>query len=207
MIRTIFFDFGNVLGFFDHLRAMRPLAMHSPRDPVTLEKIIYGGPEEDAYERGKLTTAAFTDFAMRAGQFTTTREAFLFHFADIFTPNPDVCELIPALTKRYRLVLASNTNEAHYAKYSVMFEAELSHFAARGPSHLVGYRKPQPDYFRVLQAMADAAPGECLFVDDLPVNIAAAEATVGWQGLLYRPGDRLRDRLRDFGIEIESSIA
>lgn len=202
MIRTLFFDFGNVLGFFDHLRAMRPLAAHSTLDPVTLEKKIYGGPEEDAYERGKLTTDEFTDFAMRAGGFTATREAFLFHFADIFSPNPDVCDLIPALGKHYRLVLASNTNEAHYAKYAVMFERELSHFAARCPSHWVGYRKPQAEYFHACQAVADAAPHECLFIDDLPLNIAAAEATVGWRGLLYRRGDRLRERLAECGLDV-----
>lgn len=201
-MKTIFFDFGNVIGFFDHMKAMRPLAERSSLEAGALEKIIYGGPEEDAYERGKLTTEEFVDFAMRAGQFDVSREQFLFHFADIFSPNPDVGELIPILAPRYRLVLASNTNDAHYRRYCQMFEAELSHFEARCPSHLIGFRKPQSGYFHACQEVALADPSECLFVDDLPVNIAAAEATMGWKGLLYRRGDTLRNRLAEFGISV-----
>jgi glucose-1-phosphatase len=202
VIKTIFLDFGNVIGFFDHNRAVGPLAEHSPFDAVTLEKMIYGGPEEDAYERGKLSTEEFVDFAMKAGQFTVSRATFLHHFADIFTPNPDVCELIPLLAKHYRLVLASNTNEAHYLKYSTMFERELSVFSALCPSHIVGHRKPHPDYYVACQQHAAAQPSECLFVDDIAKNIDAAVSSVGWQGLLYRKGNTLRQRLNQFGIAV-----
>lgn len=199
-MKTIFFDFGNVIGFFNHMKAMQPLSERSSLDALQLEKIIYGGPEEDAYERGVMSTDAFVDFAMSVGKFDVTREQFLFHFADIFTPNPDVCDLIPQLAKRYRLVLASNTNEAHYHRYSHMFASELSHFAARCPSHWVGYRKPQSEYFHACQKSAEAEPRDCLFVDDLPVNISAAEATFGWKGLLYRRGDSLQKRLAEYGV-------
>lgn len=81
-MKTIFFDFGNVIGFFNHMKAMQPLSQRSSLDAMQLEKIIYGGPEEDAYERGQMSTDAFVDFAMAVGKFDVSRDQFLFHFAD-----------------------------------------------------------------------------------------------------------------------------
>lgn len=201
-MKTIFFDFGNVIGHFDHMRAVSQMAPYTPIPPVQLEKILYGGPEEDAYEAGRISTAQYVEFALRAGQLDLPPERFLHFFADIFTPNPDVCDLIPALAKNYRLVLASNTNDAHYRTYCLMFERELTHFAARGPSHEVGYRKPRPEYYRALHELAGADAKECLFVDDLIRNTDAATQTVGWNCLLYRPGDKLAEKLRAFGVEV-----
>ena len=201
-MKTIFFDFGNVIGHFDHFRAVSQMAPFTPIAPIALEKILYGGPEEDAYEAGRISTAEYVKFALRAGQIDLPPERFLHFFADIFTPNPDVCDLIPVLAKRYRLVLASNTNDAHYRKYSVQFERELSYFSVRCPSHEIGFRKPHPDYFVATHREANAEPYECLFVDDIVHNTAAAEQSVGWKGLLYRPGDILADKLRAFGVEV-----
>ena len=202
-MKTIFFDFGNVIGDFDHMRAVSQMAPYTPIPPVELEKILYGGPEETAYEKGEISTAEYVKFALKAGKLDLPAERFLQFFADIFSPNPDVCDLIQVLANRYRLVLASNTNDAHYHKYSLMFERELSYFSARCPSHEIGFRKPEEGYFVATNRSAEASPDECLFVDDLIRNILAAEQTVGWKGLLYRPGDRLAEKLREFGVKVD----
>lgn len=201
-MKTIFLDFGNVIGHFDHMRAVSQMAPYTPIPPVQLEKILYGGPEEDAYEAGRISTEEYVEFALRAGQLDLSPELFLAFFADIFSPNPDVCDLIPQLSKRYRLVLASNTNEAHYRRYTAMFKHELSYFSMLCPSHVVGSRKPRPEYFSEVHRAAEADPKDCLFIDDLEKNTSAAERTVGWKGLLYRPGDRLSERLKVFGVEV-----
>ncbi|MEO2087982.1 MAG: HAD-IA family hydrolase, partial [Gemmataceae bacterium] len=120
---------------------------------------------------------------------------------DIFTPNPEVCDLIPKLKKHHRLVLASNTNDAHYRKYCDQFADVLTHFDERCPSHLVGHRKPHREYFEHCQQHADAAPHECLFIDDYPSNIEAAKA-FGWNCVSYRPDESLADRLRDMGVQL-----
>ena len=201
-MKTILLDFGNVIGYFDHMRAISQLAPYTPIPPVELEQILYGGPEEDAYEAGRIGTAEYVEFALRAGNINLSPERFLASFADIFTPNPDVCDLIPRLAKRYRLVLASNTNEAHYRRYSDQFARELSHFSALCPSHEIGYRKPHAEYFEIVHRVAEADPLDCLFIDDLEKNTSAAERSVGWKGLLYRPGDRLVERLKAIAIEV-----
>ena len=41
MIKTILFDFGNVLAFFDHQRAVRQLLPYTDRTAEELVKLIY----------------------------------------------------------------------------------------------------------------------------------------------------------------------
>ena len=47
-IRTVIFDFGNVIAFFDHGRAVARLARHTDVPAVELALVLYGGAIEDA---------------------------------------------------------------------------------------------------------------------------------------------------------------
>jgi putative hydrolase of the HAD superfamily len=201
-MKTILLDFGNVIGFFDHMKAVESLSRYSPIPADQLERLLYGGPEEDAYESGKISTDQYVDFAMSAGRFTCSRQTFLDHFAEIFTPNPEICRIIPELARNYRLVLASNTNDAHYRKYCRQFARELEYFSARCPSHEIGTRKPKEAYYRATHVAVNAEPHECLFLDDLERNTRAAEASVGWKTLVYQPGQGILRQLRELGIAI-----
>lgn len=49
----------------------------------------------------------------------------------------------------------------------------------------VGLHKPEPEIFRLAAERVGAAPGECVFVDDLRENCAGAEA-VGMTAVLHR---------------------
>ena len=201
MIRTIIFDFGNVVAFFDHGRALRQLARFTDMDPVELGLVLYGSPIEDAYERGAVSTAEYVREAKLNGRLTCTDDEFLAAFVDIFWPNPEVIDLIPRLKPRYRLMLASNTNDAHFTKFTRQFPDALGHLDHLGTSHRAGARKPEPAYFANVHRFAAAEPSECLFVDDLPVNVEAAER-FGWQGVVYRPDGSLPAALRARGVDI-----
>ena len=77
----------------------------------------------------------------------------------------------------------------------------LAHFDHLATSHLAGARKPEPGFLAHVQRFAHAAPAECLFVDDLPVNVEAAQR-FGWEGIVYRPDGALGEKLRAAGVEI-----
>ena len=158
MIRTIFFDFGNVLAFFDHSRAIRQFVRFTDMDPVELGLQLYGGPLEDDYEIGRLTTAEYAREAILNGRLSCTAEQFLECFVDIFWANPEVSNLIPKLKPRYRLVLASNTNDAHFTRYTKQFADVLGHFDYLVASHRVGARKPHEEFFTAAKAHANAEP-------------------------------------------------
>lgn len=200
-MRTIVFDFGNVVAFFDHGRAIARLARYTDVPPAELMLQLYGSPIEDRYERGKLSTAEYVRLAKLNGRLTCTDDEFLSAFVDIFWRNDAVCELIPRLKPRYRLLLASNTNDAHYRKFAEQFADVLGHFDHLCTSHVGGCRKPEPEFFAYCQRYAGAEPGECAFADDLPANVEAAR-THGWRGIAYRPGDDLAALLKAEGVQV-----
>jgi putative hydrolase of the HAD superfamily len=199
-VKTIFFDFGNVIGFFDHTRAIERLAAHTDLSPAEIDAAVYHRDSHTAYESGQLSTDEFVRRAIEVGKLRCSPGEFERMFADIFWRNDDVCDLLPGLAKNYRLVLASNTCDAHYRALCTQFAPELAHFRARGASHEAGARKPHPAFYAYCQALADAPPGECLFVDDLEANVLAGRAH-GWHAVRYPPGARLRDVLTPFGIQ------
>jgi putative hydrolase of the HAD superfamily len=202
MIRTIFFDFGNVVAFFDHQRAVDRLAAFTDMPGVELALALYGGPIADDYECGHLSTEEYVREALLNGRLGCTPEQFLDCYTDIFWPNPEVIELIPRLKPRYRVVLASNTNDAHYRRYTADFADVLAHFSQLVPSHHARARKPHPEFFAYAHQFAQAEPGECLFLDDLPVNVETAER-FGWKGLVYRNDGMLAEKLTALGVEID----
>ncbi len=201
-MKTIFFDFGNVIGFFDHNRAIEKLAAHTHLTPEELDAAVYHRDTHNAYESGHLSTDEFVRRAIELGKLRCSAAEFEQMFADIFWRNDDVCDLIPTLARRHRLVLASNTCDAHYRALCTQFEPELSHFAARAASHEAGARKPHPAFYAYCQTLAAADPGECLFVDDLPANIAAGEAH-GWRTAWYPAGAKLREVLAPHGVQFD----
>lgn len=201
-MKTIVFDFGNVLAFFDHQRAVDKLARFTDRRPAELMLELYGGALESDYEIGAIATAEYVRLGKLNGRLACTDDEFLAAFVDIFWRNDEVCDLIPRLKPRYRLVLASNTNDAHYRHYTGQFADALRHFDHLCPSHRAGCRKPHAEYFAHCQRFVAAPPGECLFVDDLPANIEAARRH-GWAGICYQKPGTLADQLRAAGVEID----
>src|SRR6476469_8767823 len=120
-MRTIVFDFGNVLAFFDHGRAVARLARFTDRPPAELMLELYGGALESDYEIGRLSTEEYVRLGKLNGRLTCSDDKFLVAFVDIFWRNDELCDLIPRLKPRYRLLLASNTNDAHYRHYTREF--------------------------------------------------------------------------------------
>src|SRR5262245_10628012 len=148
MIRTLLFDFGNVVAFFDHDRAIRRLLGHTHRTAEDLWQLVYQDDLAYRYECGEVTTDELFAVARDKGGLRCSRAEFVNAFCDIFWPNPPMADLIPRLKAHgYRLVLASNTNEAHYEHYREQFKDLLAHFDAIAVSHEARARKPDARFF------------------------------------------------------------
>ncbi|HEY7329824.1 MAG TPA: HAD family phosphatase [Gemmataceae bacterium] len=205
-IKTIVFDFGNVLGFFSHRKAAEQLAQFSPlsADDI-LDRYLLDRELEDEFESGRMRLPEFRA-RVRQGCHVTCSDAELdWAIADMFTPNDDVCSLVPALKPRYRLVLLSNTNELHALHFRRQFADTLAHFDSLVLSHEVGLRKPCPDIYAHCHSIAGSTPRQCLFIDDLQANVEAARAC-GWKGIVYHRGLDLCRELRQLGIEPAHSL-
>jgi HAD superfamily hydrolase (TIGR01509 family) len=198
---TLVFDFGNVLGFFSHRKAAEQLAVYSPLSAADILRHYLDPLLEDEFESGRMSLPAFRERVRQRCHVTCDDAQLDLAIADMFTPNEEVCALIPALKRRYRLLLLSNTNELHALHFRRQFADTLAHFDALVLSHEVGLRKPCPDIYVRCQTLANAAPHQCVFIDDLPANIEAARAC-GWRGIVYRRGLDLRRELCEIGVEV-----
>ena len=95
MIRTLIFDFGNVVGFFDHWQVTRRLAAHGEVAAEELHAFLFGGPLEDDYEAGRISSAEFLRHVREKARLRCSEEVLVTSYTDIFWPNPDVCGLLP----------------------------------------------------------------------------------------------------------------
>jgi putative hydrolase of the HAD superfamily len=198
-ITTVVFDFGNVLGFFSHRKSAEQVAAYTDMAPEAVQAYLYGGKLEEDFESGRISTPVFIGMVRETCRLTCTDEQFAAAFADMFTPNPDVCALVPLLKPRYRLVLLSNTNDLHYRQFRTQFADVLGYFDGLVLSHEAGARKPDRRIYDECLRLAGRPAAECVFVDDLPGNVAAARAC-GWRGVVYRRGDDLRQELTGIGV-------
>ncbi|HEX4589408.1 MAG TPA: HAD family phosphatase [Gemmataceae bacterium] len=198
---NLFFDFGNVIGFFDNRIAVRRFVCDCDLGEDACLAAIYDGPLEDDFESGRITGDEFIERACSAICYRGTRDKFRKEYEDIFRPNPAVCELTPRLAERHRLFLASNTNELHSAHFRRDFADVLRHFTALGQSFEAGARKPDRRFFDYCRNLAGCEANECLFIDDLPANVEGARAA-GWRAIRYTDPANLRSELRQQGIDI-----
>jgi HAD superfamily hydrolase (TIGR01509 family) len=88
-----------------------------------------------------------------------------------------------------RTALLSNSWGNSYPRegWAEMFDAVVI-------SGEVGMRKPEERIYRHTAELLDLQPAECVFVDDLPINVAAA-AAVGMVGVHHTDYDRTAGEL------------
>src|SRR5438046_2602357 len=101
-IKTLVFDFGKVVGLFDHRLTTSRLVVHAGVTADELHSQLFGGPIEDDYESGKISTAEFLHRVREAGRLTCPGDVIARAWADIFSPNDEVCALLPGLKAHYR---------------------------------------------------------------------------------------------------------
>jgi putative hydrolase of the HAD superfamily len=200
MIKTIVFDFGNVIGLFSHRLASERLAAYSDLSVDAVHAILWDSPLEDDYEAGRVTTDEFLRRVRAECHLTCPDDILRALYTDIFyASNPELIALLPHLKPRYRLLLASNTNEIHARRFLEQFADSVRWFDALVLSHEAGTRKPARAFFEYCQRLVQCAPDECVFIDDLPANVAGAR-THGWRVILYTNVDDLRRQFAALGV-------
>jgi FMN phosphatase YigB (HAD superfamily) len=188
-----------VLGFFDYRRTLKRLAAHTDLSGPEMYAAICESALGDAYESGRMSSAEFLTGIRALCRLRCSDEVLSEAWSDIFHPNVEVCGLVTALKPRYRLLLGSNTNELHSRWFRRQFADTLQHFDHLVLSHEIGVCKPDAGFFEHCLGHAGAEAEECLFIDDLPANIAGARAC-GWQGIVYRSFEDLQHQLRELGV-------
>src|SRR5438067_1671843 len=112
-MQTIVFDFGNVIGFFEHRLVTNRLVPYAGISADAIHALLWDSPLEDDYEAGRISTNEFLRRVREVCRLRCSEAELVAAYEDIFWPNPEVIALLPRFKPRYRLLLASNTNELH----------------------------------------------------------------------------------------------
>lgn len=201
MIHNIVFDMGGVLINFD---AQRYTARFVP-DPADYELIhreLFRSVEWIRMDRGSITDEEAVACVCRRlpERLHQAVADILEHWHQDIPPLDGVYDLVEELKgKGYGIYLLSNTcTRFHSFRKNIpalrFFDGEF----ISADCHLV---KPEPGiYLRFLEQFS-LRPEECVFIDDVPLNIEAA-IRCGFYGLVYH-GDpaRLRGELRALGVD------
>lgn len=168
---TFLFDIGRVLldfSFEPSLLRLFPadITDHGARMEAMLER-------KDDFEAGRIPADEYVAWAIKVIGSQVTPEEFNDAWRKIFTPNEPMWECVRKLAADgHRLILFSNTNGIHcpwifeeYPEFALFKEAVLS--------YETGFVKPEPGIYQWAIEKHQLVPGEILYIDDLPQNIAA----------------------------------
>ncbi len=174
MKKTLFFDLGNVLIFFDHKQMCKQVASLTGIKEETITDLmhLYG----DLYERGSLSSKALHEKICALTTTPVSFESLMEALSNIFKPNPPVIEIALELKKKgHPLFLLSNTCEAHFAFARSQFDF-LKEFNGYVLSYEVNSRKPEKEIFKKALEIAKCEPQDCFYIDDVLPYVESARS-------------------------------
>jgi FMN phosphatase YigB (HAD superfamily) len=205
---VLIFDFGNVVGFFDYLRACERFAGHVGMTGLAFRDLVIerGFPRLHAeFESGRIEPEAFAARLMEISGVRIPFPDFVRAWEDIFWLNDSVARLIAFLkTRGYLLYLGSNTNLLHAAFYRRQFAETLDLFDGFILSYEVGHMKPAREFFDACVKAAGVPALSCLFIDDIAENIEGAREA-GLTAVRYVDAPTLMIDLARAGVEVPGS--
>jgi putative hydrolase of the HAD superfamily len=192
MIKTIFFDLGNVLLYFSLPKMVQQLSQVCGIPIPKLQTILV--PLREQYETGQIDTESLYQTFLTHSTKPYSLSEFVHAISNIFTPNTDLWPLVEQLKANgIRLVLLSNTCECHFTYIATNYPI-LQLFDHSVLSYEVAAWKPDPRIFQNALQHSQCKPEECFYTDDIPEFIQAAK-TNGLDGETFTTADALKTAL------------
>jgi putative hydrolase of the HAD superfamily len=199
VIKTIFFDLGNVIIPFDFRRAYGRLQMLCNYPVTEIPQRMRGTNLVSRFESGLIGPEQFVKEFSAVLELRVNYDEFCDLWTSVFLPEPLIQEsLLANLKRRHRLMILSNTNPIHFHMIRENYPL-LGQFDHCVLSYEVGALKPSEKIFAAAVARADCAAWECFFTDDLAVNVEAARQH-GLDAVQFLSAAQLEDELRARGL-------
>lgn len=192
------FDLGNVLCTVDEVPASKKLGSLSDRPWEEVHSIVFGKPKKLLFESGKLSFAEHAVQALADLRIDMPLDEFTSIYDSVLIPSEEMFPLMSRIAETHRIALVSNTSEPHWqsADRFLPFSSQLNPVIV---SCAVASMKPEPAFYEALLDQAGVPASSILFVDDLAVNIEAAEKA-GMTGHQFESRSGLELALTELGI-------
>lgn len=201
MIKSIIFDLGNVLIFFDWKIAERKLNQIQENAGNLCTKLLKTNRDLIfSLETGRISEKEFLNVIKKKIQLEISDEILALIFSDIFWENTELVEKLSILKNSKKLYLLSNTNFIH-RKYGWGKYGFLRLFDKLFLSYELGYVKPSKEIYNLVSNEIKMKPSETLYIDDISEYTESAKE-LGWNVINFKSNQDLFLNLRDFGIEL-----
>lgn len=198
-IENIIFDLGGVLIEWDPDEIISQFTQ-DPELAIRLKREIFDHPDWAEKDRGEFPAEEFNRrFAQRTGLPVAQIAELMDILVESLLLMTKTLPLMDELRRHgLRLFCLSNMPVEHYEhlqkKYS--FWQKFEGIVISGCVNLV---KPEPGIYQFLLNEYQLQPAMCVFLDDVPKNITAAQSQ-GMHGIVFRDVDSCREELKKLGI-------
>lgn len=178
--RAVFLDVGGVLVGHDNALLFERLA--SRCRPATSAQAIEALALASGLRVGR-PMAEFHHALQTRFDYGDEQSELLAAWSSHFSRIAASQDRLASLEKAYRLFVLSNTNAAHWQAIQAHY-LDASFFERLFVSHELGLSKPDWRIFARALEHTGLRAMECVFVDDDPINVAAA-TSLGFKATLY----------------------
>jgi len=195
--RNIIFDLGGVLVYFNPKELIANIFKNEESKPWELLNAHHTRPWLEM-DRGTMNP----DQVGQALAEQYPQEKLVTYIKTIpqyLLPLPQGLEIFDAVrAKGYRTYVLSNMSEQAH-KDIVMHHDFIKKFDGTIFSYEVQAVKPDPDIYQILLNSYELKPEECLFIDDLEVNINAGKS-LGIDGIICQDHKIVKEELIKLGV-------
>jgi putative hydrolase of the HAD superfamily len=196
--KTLIFDLGRVLVYFDFARAYQALEGVCSCPAAEIPKRVFGTGLVEQLETGRMAPRDFYARFSDVLGLTAGYESFCDIWTSIFTEALLPESLLEDLSRRYRLLLLSNTNPIHFEMIRRAYP-HLRHFHDLVLSYEVGAVKPDEAIYRAAIERAHCKPEECFYTDDIPAFVEGGRR-MGLDAVQFESREQLERELAARGI-------
>lgn len=200
-VEAVFFDIGGVLltNGWDH-RSRAAAAARFGFDAADVER--RHAAVVDVFERGRMGLDGYLAATVfhQPRTFTAAEfQAFMFARSESLQGLAAARDI--ARAGRYFLVALNNESREVHEHRVARFDLRAV-FDLFLTSCYTGLRKPEPAAFRYALDLTQVPAERCVFVDDRPENVAAAQ-TAGMRAVVRQGPGGLREELRRAGVAVD----
>ena len=177
-IKTMFFDLGKVIINYDTDLLIEGYNKYGKVDKNKYVDYLWNSKDSNGYMEGKITSSQFYMRTKREFKLKIRYNEFYEVWNGMFSLYPEVEEIIRNIKEKnpeIRLVLVSNTNEAHFDFIRAQYDI-LNVFDEFVVSHKVGKQKPRAKIFTEALKAGKNPAKETFYTDDIEKFISAARS-------------------------------
>ena len=199
-IKAIFWDVGGVLATNAWDRGQREEALAH----FKLDKEEFADRHElsvSSFERGKINLSEYLERTVfyRARPFT--QDEFRNYIFSLSQPKPEVLSFAKSLADSGRYLMGTINNESlDLNLYRIQKFGMRAIFRVFISSCFVGYRKPEPEIYKLALEITQQVPEECCFIDDRALNVEVAKR-LGMHVIEMDGLDELKSDLNTLGVQ------